>query len=58
LTNQTKTNQKNKPTEESVKPGQMIGMPFEDAVRRLLQTPPVKKSKPSQASEKKDTKSV
>jgi hypothetical protein len=22
-----------------------IGMPFEDAVRRLLQTPPVKKSK-------------
>jgi hypothetical protein len=50
-----KTNQKNKPAGESVKPDQIIGVPFEDAVRRLLQTPPTKKSKPK---EKKDSKSI
>ena len=38
-----KTKQENKPAKESVKPDQI--MPFEDAVRRLLQTPPLKKPK-------------
>jgi len=40
-----KTNQKNEPGEQSVKLDQAIDKPFEDAVKRLLQTPPVKKSK-------------
>jgi hypothetical protein len=46
-----KTNPKNEPAGEFVKPDQDVGTPFEDAVRRLLQTPPIKKSKPQ---EKKD----
>ena len=41
-----KTNQKNESVEESVKPDRVVDAPFEDAVRRLLQTPPIKKSKP------------
>lgn len=40
-----KTNQINEPADESVKPDQTVDLPFEDAVRRLLQTLPVKKSK-------------
>jgi hypothetical protein len=41
-----KINQKNETREQSVNPDQIIDVPFEDAVRRLLQTPPIKKSKP------------
>ena len=48
------TSQKNKPPE----PDQTIGAPFEDAVRRLLQTPPIKKSKLSKPQEKKGIEST
>lgn len=48
-----KTNQKNEPTKESVKSDQIIGVSFEDAVRRLLQTPPLKK--PKSSKDKKDS---
>jgi hypothetical protein len=41
-----KTNQKNEPAKDFVQPDQVIDMPFEDAIRRLLQTPPVKNPKP------------